>query len=228
MMLVMFTLVALIIWGRSASEYHVPASQEVSTEWSERQMLLYRAMAGPVPAIAADLAVLEVFNIYANSQQTPLSSKDIWWSQLHNQLRTGQAMDPYFRDIYRLTEGLLAYEANKMQASVDLLSKSEPYLNSSDPLLIASFIAHQELHNDELAFELANRASQKPDAQPFTVGFASSLLKKNSGCRAALQFLAYRLESMPEKYQQGIRNRIKRLQSDAACKNDMNGAQVSN
>lgn len=211
------SLIALIVWGRSTSDFQHTHIQKSVTVWSDNQILMHRAMAGPMPAIAADLAVLNIFNIYANSLQAPQSAKEYWWTQLHNQLRIGQAMDPYFRDIYRLTEGLLAYEANKMEASVDLLAKSEAYLNSSDPLLVASFIAHQELHNNELAFNLANRASQKPDAQQLAIGFASSLLKKKTGCFAAIQFLSNRLQSMPEKYQQGIKSRIRRLQESVEC-----------
>ncbi len=210
-------LLALVVWGRSVSDIQLYAAHQEAPVWSDKQQLFYRAWAGALPGLAADLAVLNVFNIYAESQKTVPSSRNTWWNHLHYQLRVGQIMDPYFRDIYRLTEGLLAYEANKMQESVEILSKSEPFLNSSDPLLVASFIAHQELHNDELAFDLANRASQKPDAQPFTVGYASSLLKKSNGCRAAVQFLAGRMQTMPEKYQQGIRNRIKRLQANDEC-----------
>jgi len=218
LVLVMLSLLVLITWGRSVSNVRLYASQERASKWSGSQLLLYRAWAGAMPAIAADLAVLNIFDIYASSQLSPQSSREVWWTRLHNQLRTGQAMDPYFRDIYRLTEGLLAYEANKMEESVELLSMSEPYLNSSDPLLVASFIAHQELKNDELAFDLANRAIQKPDTQYITIGFATSLLKKNSGCRVALQFLNSRLHTMPEKYQQGIKNRIKSIQASKECK----------
>jgi len=223
MLIAMISLLTLTSWGRSVSDIRFSMVQGSTTEWSDNQVLFYRAWAGPLPGIAADMAVLDIFNIYANSQQAPLSSKELWWSQLHNQLMIGQAMDPYFRDIYRLTEGLLAYEANKMQESVDLLAKSEPFLNSSDPLLVAAFIAHQELHNDELAFDLANRASKKTDAQQIAVGFASSILRKSNGCRIAIEFLAGRLQDMPEKYQQGIKNRIQSLQTSDSCRNEFMG-----
>lgn len=133
-------------------------------------------------------------------------------------------MDPYFRDIYRLAEGLLAFEAGKMEEAVALLVKSEPFLNSSDPLLVASFIAHRELHNNKLAIDLATRATQKPDAQPLAIGYAASLLKKESGCQIAFQFLVSRFHSMPKKYQQGIKNRIKRLLLNKECEGKIQGS----
>jgi len=218
MAFVCLALMVVIIWGRSTSDSQLYTAVNSAPEWSNNQILLQRAWAGAMPAIAADLAVLNIFNIYANSQLYPPSSREPWWSHLHNQLRTGQDMDPYFRDIYRLTEGLLAFEAGKMEEAVALLAKSEAFLNSSDPLLVASFIAHQELHNDKLAIELATKATQKPDAQPLAIGYATSLLKNESGCQIAFQFLAGRFHAMPEKYQQGIKRRIRELLLSEECK----------
>lgn len=210
-------LIAAIAWGRSISDTHYFNKQPVANTWSSKQIYLHKAMAGSLPAVAADLAVLNIFNIYANSLQASPSEKDIWWTELYNQLRVAQTLDPYFRDIYRLTEGLLAFEANKMKEAVNILANSEAYLNSSDPLLVASFIAHQELKNHKLAFELANRAIQKPDAQHFAIGFAASLLKRERGCHAAILFLQSRMHSMPKKFQQGIINRINRLKAQKEC-----------
>ena len=216
-------LIAAIGWGRS----NTPPRQEflplTTSQWSENHALWHRAWAGPVPAFAADMAVLNIFNIYAQATATPAENREPWWSALKYQLRLGQDMDPYFRDIYRLTEGLLAYEAQDMQEAINILSLSEPYLNSSDPLLVAAFIAHQELKNDVLAIPLAIKAADKPDASPLAVGFASSLIKGQSGCRAALAFLNSRLGSVPEKYQQGIVRRIRKLQEGEECREEIQG-----
>ena len=218
------TLIAAIGWGRS----NTPSQQELlpltTSPWSENHALWSRAWAGPVPAFSADMAVLNIFNIYAQATATPAENRAPWWSALKYQLRLGQSMDPYFRDIYRLTEGLLAYEAQEMREAIEILGMSEPYLNSSDPLLVAAFIAHQELKNDQLALSLAKRAANQPDSSPLVIGFTSNIIQGQSGCRAALAFLNSRLDSVPEKYQQGIVRRIRKLQREESCRKEIQGS----
>lgn len=167
------------------------------------------------------MAVLRIFNIYAQAQAVPAGDRAPWWSALKYQLQLGQDMDPYFRDIYRLTEGLLAYEAQDMHGAINILSMSEPYLNSSEPLLVAAFIAHQELKDSMLAVSLARRAAEKPDSSALTLGFATNLIRGQSGCNAALAFLYSRLDAMPAEYRQGISRRIKRLQEGEGCQGNI-------
>ena len=215
-------LVSAISWGRANSILGQEELTPLTTApWTENQALWHRAWAGPVPAFAADMAVLKIFNIYDQATAMPAENRAPWWSALKYQLHLGQDMDPYFRDIYRLTEGLLAYEAQDMQAAINILSLSEPYLNSSDPLLVGAFIASQELKNNELAIQLAIKAADKPDANPLALGFAGSLIKGQSGCGAALAFLNSRLGSVPEKYQQGIIRRIRKLQQEERCRGEI-------
>lgn len=173
--------------------------------------------AGPVPAFAADMAILNIFNIYAQATAVPVENRSVWWDALKYQLYLGQDLDPYFRDIYRLTEGLLAYEAQEMQEAIYILSMSEAYLNSSDPLLVGAFIAHQELKDDTQALPLAIKAADKPDANQIALGFAGNLIKGQSGCKAATAFLRSRLGTTAEKYQQGIIRRIRKLQEEETC-----------
>lgn len=210
-------LVSTIGWGRSNTPMRQDFSPLTTSPWSEKQALWHSAWAGPVPAFAADIAVLNIYNIYAQATAAPADNRSQWWTALRYQLQLGQHMDPYFRDIYRLTEGILAYEAQDMQGAVNILSMSEPYLNSSDPLLAAAFIAHQELKNEALALSLAKRAADKPDTSQLALGFASNIIKGQSGCKAALAFLNSRLLTMPEKYRQGIIRRIIKLQGKEEC-----------
>jgi len=186
--------------------------------WSNNQALWHRTWAGPVPGFAADMAVLSIFNIYAQAQTLPTGNRAPWWLALKYQLQLGQDMDPYFRDIYRLTEGLLAYEAQDIRGAIHILSMSERYLNSADPLLVAAFLAHQELKDSMLAVSLARRAAEKPDSNALTLGFATSLIRGQSGCKAALAFLYSRLNAMSAEYQQGIIRRIKSLQEKGKCR----------
>jgi len=209
-------LVAVIAWGRSVSHFPPLVGASETLRWSSSQQLLDRAWAGAVPGIAADAAVLEIFNIYAHarSQHGPNAP---WRDQLYYELRLAQAMDPYFKDVYRLTEGLLGYEALRWQETVDILASSEPWLNSADPLVAASFIAHQYLHNNTLAIRLAKQAIKKPDASQLTIGFAAALIRKHSGCKFALAFLESRLHTLPRRYRQGILYKMQQLRQSKAC-----------
>ena len=221
-MITRLLLIALLItaigWGRS----NTPPRQEfvpiTAAQWSDNQSLLQHIWAGPVPAFAADLAVLRIYNLYAQAMKAPVNQREIWWSALRYQLYLAQNMDPYFRDIYRLSEGLLAYEAQDMEEAIHILSMSEPYLRSSDPLLAAAFIAYQELNNKTLALSLAKRAAEQPDSSPLVLGFTSNIIKGQSGCKAAVTYLISRLKTMPEEYQHGIKSRIMKLQKETSCR----------
>jgi len=105
-----------------------------------------------------------------------------------------------------------------MQEAIKILSMSEPFLNSSDPLLVAAFIAQQELKDDKLALKLAIKAAEKADASPLTLSFTGNLIKGQSGCIAALAFLRSRLDNIPEEYHQGIIRRIEKMQEDEKCR----------
>ena len=221
-------LVLAIYWGRA----NTPDRQEFSPidthKLTESQLLWRQAWAGPVPGFAADMAVLNIFNIYAQATEASAEQRAPWWAALKYQLQFGQHMDPYFRDIYRLTEGLLAYEAQEMDAAIEILSKSEPYLRSSDPLLVAAFIAHQELSNNHLALSLARRAAQQPDSNQLVLGFATRIITGQSGCLAALDFLRSRLETMPEKYRHGIIQRIRKLREGEECQKEIRDSRSLN
>lgn len=221
-------LVLAIAWGRENTPSQLEFSPTGTPSWSENQALWHRVWAGPVPGFAADMAVLSIFNIYAQATALPAREREPWWSALKYELQHAQSMDPYFKDVYRLTEGLLAYEAQDMKTAIHILSASEPYLHSSDPLLVAAFIAHQELKDDGLSVALARRAAQQPDASQLALGFASNIIKGQSGCRAALDFLLDRLETMPEKYQLGIKRRIKKLQEGEECQERTQGLRSLN
>lgn len=209
-------LLATIVYGRSVSNFAPLSGASETLHWSPNQQLLDRAWAGAVPGIAADAAVLEIFNIYARakSQRGPNAP---WRDQLYFALRRAQAMDPYFKDVYRLTEGLLGYVAQRWKQAVDILASSSSSLNSSDPLLAASFIAHQYLKNNVLAISLAKQAIEKPDVSGMAIAFATVLIKKHAGCRMALAFMESRLHTLPKQYRQGILERMRQYRRSKAC-----------
>jgi len=210
-------LVFAISWGKSAADFSQLHSSPSLSTWSPGIQLLTRAWAGAVPGLAADTSILKIFDIYDRIRTSPEHDRDKWWDQLSFYLHKAQSMDPYFKDAYRLTEGLLAYEGKRTYEAIGLLSASEKWLNSADPLIAASSLAHYDLNDDKLAIALATKAINKPDAQDLTIGFATSLIRQNSGCREAIAFMYSRLKLLPERYRQGITNRIKRYQHSKIC-----------
>jgi len=108
-------LVFAIAWGRSQADFEQVEIQHSSPPWTSNMQLLSSAWAGPIPALAADFAILTVFDIYDHiqSSSSPHNQEKLW-NQLSFQLHKAQSMDPYFRDVYRLAEGLLAYEGNRI------------------------------------------------------------------------------------------------------------------
>jgi len=213
-------LIFAISWGRNAADFSKIHMQPNAPVWTSGQQLLTRAWAGAVPALAADFSILNIFDSYDHMRKSSHQDREKWVDQLSFQLHKAQSMDPYFKDVYRLTEGLLAYEGNRISDAIDLLSGSDPWMNSADPLIAASSLAHYDLNNDKLAISLANKAITKPDAQDLTIGFATSLIRQNSGCKEAVTFLYSRLKTLPERYRQGIVSRIKRYKQSKSCTND--------
>ena len=211
------SLLLLVAWGRSETALNTQNYQTPALQWSDEQSLLHKAIGGAVPGFAADIKVLNIFDTFALSQKRQPDMRQPLWNQMFYQIMAAQSLDPWFRDVYRLTEGLLAYEAGKAVEAIAVLQLSELYLNSGDPLLVASFLALRELHNDTLAIDLAKRAASKADSSTFAVSFAAGLIHKQNGCELAIAFLQSRLLVLPEEYRQSIHTKIQQIQQSEEC-----------
>jgi len=165
--------------------------------WNWNSAAWHRIVAGPVPGLWADQAILEIFNIYNVAKDSPAEERPQWWRMLSYQLHRALALDSRFRDAYRLTEGLLAYEPGFSIDAVDLLERSARDAESGEYLLVASFLAHQDLHDDERAIRLASMAATKQDTSLLAAGFAARLVQQGKGCEAAIAFLQQRKYLLP-------------------------------
>lgn len=211
---ILLLLILAVIWGRSnqPSPLH---GYETLPIYSNNSLIITRAWAGALPGLAADISVLQVFNIYNALVKNPSSMtlKDA----LSNRLQIAQKMDPYFLDTYRLAEGLLAYEAKKYREAIDLLAASQSYLHTYETLLVAAFIAYQYLHDSDRAMSLAQQAAAQPDAPAMAASFAARLIHEKHGCKLAIAFLQSRMHVMPITYQKTIQRKIKALREDLSC-----------
>ncbi len=185
--------------------------------WSENSASWHRIVAGPLPGLWADQAILEIFNIYNVAKDKPSTERPQWWHLLSYQLHRALTLDPRFRDAYRLTEGLLAYEPGFSLDAVDILEHNARDAESGEYLLVASFLAHQDLHDDARAIRLASMAASKKDTSLLAAGFAARLIQRGKGCAAAIAFLQQRKRLLPEKYAGGIEKKIERLKQAPAC-----------
>lgn len=209
----------LVGWGhalvREARQFHQLPPKEMA--WRPSHAIWHRIMAGPVPGLVADLAVLEVFNLYHEGKTTGGVARARWWRALSYQLHRALALDPRFHDAYRLTEGLLAYEPGFTDDAVAMIERHAHWLDSGEYLLVASFLAWHELHDNARAIRLARLAAGKPDTASLAAGFAAKLIRQEQGCRAAMAFLRMRARSMPKVYRAGMDAALERLRRDPAC-----------
>jgi len=185
--------IALVAWSHGRlGELRLSPSSPLDLRWQAAHADWHRMLAGPVPGLAADMAILEVFNLYDGAKDSQGALRQAWWHQLSYQLHRALALDPRFHDAYRLTEGLLAYEPGFTADAVELIEQHAPMLDSGEYPLVASFLAWHELHDRARALRLARIASEKPDTAAFAAGFAAQLIRRDKGCRAAMSFLRMR------------------------------------
>ncbi len=215
-------LIPLFVWSHARLPHGSgsPPAPEMARDWDQRSELLHGMLAGPVPGFWADAAILQLFNVFDAARYTKGELRRRWWRELAYLLHEALSLDPRFRDGLRLTEGLLGYEPGFTEEAVDMLEQFGPNVASGEYLLVASFLAHVELHQTERALHLAAMAADKPDVGSLAQGFAAKLLLQHHGCKAALAFLEYRKSRMPQAYADQLQSRIERMRKDPACQKE--------
>ncbi|RME06270.1 MAG: hypothetical protein D6816_07935 [Bacteroidetes bacterium] len=177
---------------------------------------LERAIVGPCVGIGSEYALLRVFTLFDEIlHPLPVSQPDLLYRYLMEEIQHAQQFDPWFFDIYRLTTGIAGFTPGLQRQAVEVLQKAGKYRTwDYEPLFIAGFIAHDQLHDDELAFELMQEAARRPGAPPMLLGLAARFLDRVKGREASIAFLQQMLETMPKDYQKPILERIERLKSE--------------
>ncbi|MFC1536940.1 hypothetical protein ACFL48_03890 [Pseudomonadota bacterium] len=179
---------------------------------SGQDKLIQAIKAGMLPGLGADLAILRIFSsFYQYSHEREESTRQSLREITYRDFETAQFLDPKFIDMYRLAEGILAYDLRMPLQAVDLLEAGEHHFDQWEIPFMASFIAYDQLHDLKRAVSLAKLAGEKPGVPPLIIGYTSRLMSDNLGLEFAIKYLQERKKALPEGYQHGLEERIRKL-----------------
>jgi len=201
----------LLLYGVRLSALQLQ-TEEQHVLWSDAEPFVADSIvAGPLAGLAADFKLLDVFAMYYQAQVTGRSED---FAYIKPYLNRAQHLDPQFYDVYRLASSLLAFDAKQPQAAIDLLQKGLVVQRAEawEFLFVAGFIAHDNLNNDKLAFELLSQLVGREGVPVLVMTLASRFLESTSTTQDAIVFLQGLLQLLPEEYHQGIKDRIQAYQ----------------
>lgn len=180
---------------------------------SGQNKLTQAIKAGMLPGLGADLATLRIFSsFYQYTHEKEARARQSLRVVTYRDFETAQFLDPQFMDIYRLAEGILAYDLNMPMQAVELLEAGSQHLNHWEVPFMASFIAYDQLRDLERAVSLAKEAGEKPGVPPLIIHYTSRLIADKIGPEFAIGYLKERKKSLPKGYQHGLEARIRKLQ----------------
>jgi len=207
---IFFSLLCMLFFSRIESEFNYASEKAVFSEPISNEVML-QAISGFVPGLSADFQIMHVFSV---SDAMTYSGQISYAPLMATYLKNASKLDPRFVDTYRLASSLLVYDANMPQEGVDILDYGSKILtNNWEFPFLGGFIAHEQLHDDNKAFELMSRVLTRPHAPQLAVNLATKYLNNTQTKEDALLFLQLLLQTMPEKYQEGIKNKISQLQN---------------
>ena len=184
-----------------------PASQ-MNMQTGVLPLSIQKVIAGNFLGSAADYNILQVFSLYGSIEQTEHNHQ--LWEYLKNRLYAASREDPYFKDTYRITSGLLAAQKGYEQAAVDLLSHGGEFRTWDwESLFLAGFFAYEFLDNQKLAKKLLEKSTQRPNAPSMAVGLVAKIIQENKGSEASIRFLEQMKLTLPKQYQHELDYRIK-------------------
>jgi hypothetical protein len=210
-LLLAITVMALVVFRQGQPSIHTTVV--VPPYLSEGQDKLLAAMeSGRLPGLGADLTMLRIFSLFYLFTHEQSKDNHLTLRQsISRQFQVAQFLDPQFHDVYRLAEGILAYDLDMPRQAVDLLERGGEQLDQWEIPFMASFIAHDRLHDDARAVKLAKLATEKNNVPPLIFGYLSRLMAKDLGPEFAIKYLEQRKRSLPAGYQHGLDKRIQKL-----------------
>ena len=193
----------------SLHKVKTPSSQ-MNMQTGVLPLPIQKVIAGNFLGTAADYNILQVFSLYGSIKQTEHNHQ--LWEYLKNRLYTASREDPYFKDTYRITSGLLAAQKGYEQAAVDLLSYGGGFRTWDwESLFLAGFFAYEFLDNHKLAKKLLEESTQRPNAPSIAVGLIAKIIQENKGSEASIRFLEQMKLTLPKQYQHELNYRIKQM-----------------
>lgn len=203
----------LYVFGKQSGDLRAQGSQTLFAT-GPSSLIVQQAVAGPCLGLASEANILSVFSVFWGVKEKKMSEKDQKkaWLYISQYLTRAQSFDPWFWDIYRLTNGLLVYQDGYHKQGIHILidgAKARSW--DWEGPFVAGFLAHDLLNDDALAFRLMKLAINRPDAPEMVVGLAARFLTKTETTDDSINFLRALKKTLPASYTQYIDQRINEL-----------------
>jgi len=208
---------ALFGWGRA----HQAGTLSVQTALATPPLPVAAqlALAGPFRGWMADADLLAAFSVYylmTHPEPGQAGERPRLARHLASLLDAASRLDPRFKDVHRVTGGVLAFEPGYARQAIAIMERGARAGTDWEPPLVAGFLAHELLGDDDWAVRLLKLAATKPGAPPLALGVAARIIAKRHSIGDSVRFLRAMERSLPEEYRGAIELRIRKLRGDAA------------
>jgi len=169
-----------------------------------------KVLSGHMPGLAADFKILDFISLVYESKRHHNSYSLL----IYDDLKHANFLDPRFHDVYRLASSVLAYDEKMPNEALDLLEIGVNAIPSRWEMpFLAGFIAHEQLGDNQRAFNLMNIAAKREGSPPSTALIAARFLENESTPEDVIIFLQGLKSTMPKIYREGIDHRILELKN---------------
>jgi hypothetical protein len=167
------------------------------------------ALAGEFKGMVANYLLLEATSFIGSTQKA--TTED--WDAVERLLDQSSQLDPYFKQTYRVSQSTLAWDADKVEAAIGILERSEKHLPWDwQPGFFIGFDYHYFKKDNKTAARKLMETSKIPDAPLPLATLASRLASKSGQTSAAIDLLsAIYADTDDEQTKEMLRIRIHAL-----------------
>ncbi|MDX8402213.1 MAG: hypothetical protein R8K47_06235, partial [Mariprofundaceae bacterium] len=207
---------ALFGWGRAHQTQVLPVQTALVTAPMPAAAQL--ALAGPFRGWMADADLLAAFSVYyliSHPEPGQAAARPRLVQHLAALLDAASRLDPRFKDVYRVTGGVLSFQPGQAARAITIMERGAMAGEDWETPLVAGFLAHELLGDDARAVRLLKLAATKPGAPPMALGVAARIIAKRHSVEDSVRFLEGMKRSLPKEYHGAIDARIARLRANA-------------
>ncbi|OEU57630.1 MAG: hypothetical protein BA871_02765 [Desulfuromonadales bacterium C00003096] len=179
--------------------------------------VILRIVAGEFKAVMADYLLLEGASALGRYLEAEVPLSDLSpkvWDVVFTVLSTSQSLDPYFKDIYHVVQGIFPWDAKRPQETIDFLEIGAEARSWDWTLPYYMGFDYFYFLDDKLqAWHYMKEAMNRPDCPPSMATLGTKLLYQTGRTEAALTFLQQFLDKEQRDTPSGrqIERRIKAL-----------------
>lgn len=179
--------------------------------------VILRIVAGEFKAVMADYLLLEAASALGRYLEAEVPLRDLSpkvWDVIFTVLNASQSLDPYFKDIYHVVQGIFPWDAKRPQETIDFLKIGAEARSWDWTLPYHIGFDYFYFLDDKLqAWHYMQEALNRPDCPPSMATLGTKLLYQTGRTEAALTFLRQYLENEQRDTPTGkqIERRIKAL-----------------